>query len=119
MINEFQMKMDAICNNILPPLLYNGMLTIAGRDTSVITHLDSFNLDATENYQPQNATMSNHLMQLQQMEAFHEPFEGAFPEAAEGYEEGAATNANLNNYGAQTTTAPQYNVQQTPQYNVQ
>ena len=65
MINEFEMKMDAICNNILPPLLYNGMLTIAGRDTSVITHLDSFNLDATENYQPQNATMSNHLMQLQ------------------------------------------------------
>ena len=63
----FEKRIDAIANNMLPPLLYNGMLTIAGRDTSVIANLDNFNLDATQNYQPQNQAMNHNLMQLQEL----------------------------------------------------
>ena len=42
------------------------MLTIAGKDTSVIANLDNFNLDVTQNYQPQNQAMNQNLMQLQE-----------------------------------------------------
>ena len=57
------------------------MLTIAGKDTSVMANLDNFALDTTPNYSAQNATLNQNLMHLQNIDAFHEPFEGAFPEA--------------------------------------
>ena len=47
LLTEYERMMDRICYNTLPPLLYNGMLTIAGRDTSVIANLDNFNLETT------------------------------------------------------------------------
>jgi len=78
------MRINSIAASVAPPLLYNGMLTIAGKDTSTITHLDNFNLDTTQNFQAQDPVLNQNLMKLQEIEAFHEPFEGAFPEAAEG-----------------------------------
>ena len=69
--NEFEMRIDSIAANVVPPLLYNGMLTIAGRDTSAITHLDNFNLDTTQNYQVQDPVWNQQLLKLQEIEAFH------------------------------------------------
>ena len=63
-----------------PPLLVNGMLTIAGRDTSVTVQLDTFDLNQVPNYQPQNQEMMQNMWKYQEMEVFHEPFPGAFPE---------------------------------------
>ena len=82
--SDFEIQIDMIAASVVPPLLYNGMLTIAGRDTSAITHLDNFNLDTTQNYQVQDPVWNQNLFKLQENEAFHEPFEGAFPETAEG-----------------------------------
>ena len=70
-INEFEMRIDSIAANVVPPLLYNGMLTIAGRDTSAITYLDNFNLDTTQNYQVQDPVWNQNLLKLQEIEAFH------------------------------------------------
>ena len=63
--------------------MFNGMLTIAGKDTSVITHLDTFDLNTIQNYQPQNQVMMQNMWKLQEIQAFHEPYAGAFPEPQE------------------------------------
>ena len=70
-VNEFEKRIDSIAANVVPPLLYNGMLTIAGRDTSAITYLDNFNLDTTQNYQVQDPIWNQNLLKLQEIEAFH------------------------------------------------
>ena len=56
-----------IANSASPPLLFNGMLTVAGKDTSVMTHLDTFDLNIIQNYQPQNQVMAQNMWKLQEM----------------------------------------------------
>ena len=74
LVNEFEQRINQISLSVFPPLLFNGMLTIAGKDTSVVANLDTFNLDVVPNYQPQNQEMSQNMMKFQELEVFHEPY---------------------------------------------
>ena len=59
-----------IANNVTPSFLVNGMLTIAGKDTTATTHLDTFDLGTAQNYQQQNPQMVQTMNQLQEIDAF-------------------------------------------------
>lgn len=49
----------------------NGLLTIAGKDTALITQMNTINLDTLQNYQPQNKDMVKMMWVYQDMEAIH------------------------------------------------
>jgi hypothetical protein len=71
--------MDNISAASAPPLLLNGMLTLAGKDTSVMTNLDTFDLNIVQNYSVNNPQSYQNMAQYIQLDAFQEPFAGAFP----------------------------------------
>ena len=52
-------------------MMSNGLLTIAGKDTALITQMNTFNLDTLSNYQPQNRDMVKMMWVYQEMEAIH------------------------------------------------
>lgn len=66
-VGDFETYLDSIANSVTPPLLFNGMLTIAGKDTTAATHLDTFDLNTAQNYQPQNQAMVQNMWQLQEL----------------------------------------------------
>ena len=64
-------RLDVISLINNPPMMFNGLLTIAGKDTALITQLNTFDLDTLPNYQPQNRDMVKMMWVYQEMEAIH------------------------------------------------